>query len=154
MQQSAGGKRFSERLAALRKSSVLGKMMPDFTLNSNEGKPVHFADFRGKYVLVDVWASYCAPCRAETPNILAAYNRYKDKNFTVLGISVDRDEEHWKKAIQHDKSTWTQVLNAKREIEEINNMTDIFLVDPDGKIIATGLKGQALHKKLAELFDK
>lgn len=157
--QSESGKKLSQQLAAA-KRRALGEPMLDFTQNNNEGRPVRFSDFRGKYVLVDFWASWCMPCRAENPNVLAAYNRYKDKNFTVLGISLDEEESRWKKAIQDDKLPWTQVSDLKGFENEvavyygIGSIPATFLIDPQGKIIAIGLHGEYLHKKLAELLDK
>jgi peroxiredoxin len=157
--QSEAGKRLSKRLIILERSK-LGETMLNFTQNSHDGRPVRFSDFRGKYVLVDFWASWCGPCRAENPNVLAAYNRYKDKNFTVLGISLDDKEDKWKKAIEEDKLPWTQVSDLKGFKNEVSAYYGIpaipttYLVDPDGKIIAKNLRGEALHKKLAELLDK
>jgi thiol-disulfide isomerase/thioredoxin len=159
MLQTAAGKRLSERLAQLKRRTP-GEPMLNFTQNSASGRPVHFADFKGKYVFVDFWASWCKPCRAENPNVLAAYNRYKDKNFTVLGIALDEKEDMWKKAIQDDKLPWTQVSDLKGMDNEvavyygIRGIPSTLLVGPDGKIIAKDLHGKALHKKLAELLDK
>jgi thiol-disulfide isomerase/thioredoxin len=157
--QSLAGKKLSDRLALLKRSAP-GEPMLSFTQNSVDGRPVHFADFKGKYVFVDFWASWCAPCRAENPNVLAAYNRYKDKNFTVLGISLDDKEEKWKKAIKDDKLPWTQVSDLKGFQNQVSayygirGIPSTLLVGPDGKIIAKDLRGEALHKKLAELLDK
>ena len=134
--------------------------MLSFTQNDVDGRPVHFADFRGKYVFVDFWASWCAPCRAENPNVLAAYNRYKDKNFTVIGVSLDDNEAKWKKAIQDDNLPWTQVSDLKGFKNEVSTYYGIrgipttLLVGPDGKIIAKDLRGEAIHEKLAQLLDK
>lgn len=162
LQRSEVGKGLSKELALWkeRKRDLVGETMLDFTLKSNEGKTVRFSEFKGKYVLVDFWASWCGPCRKENPNVLAAYNRYKDKNFTVLGISLDDDEGEWKKAIQKDKLPWTQVSDLKGFENEvavrygIYSIPMTFLVDPDGKIITTKLRAEGLHKKLAELLDK
>ena len=159
MLQSEAGKKLSERLAVLKRSAP-GEQMLSFTQNDVDGRPVRFADFRGKYVFVDFWASWCAPCRAENPNVLAAYNRYKDKNFTVIGVSLDDNEAKWKKAILDDKLPWTQVSDLKGFKNEVSiyygirGIPTTLLVGPDGKIIAKDLRGAAIHEKLAELLDK
>lgn len=153
------GKQLRDRLAVLKRSE-LGTQMLDFTQNNEEGKAVHFADFKGHYVLIDFWASWCGPCRAENPNVLKAYNKYKDSNFTVIGISLDDNAEKWKKAIKDDGMPWTQVssLNGfKDEVSDyygIRGIPSTLLVDPSGKIIAKDLRGEMLQQKLAEIFDK
>lgn len=158
VQQTAVGKQLAGRLAVL-KRSVIGEQMLNFTQNDTEGNPVHFADFKGQYVLVDFWASWCGPCRAENPNVLAAYNKYKDKNFTVIGVSLDDKGERWKKAIEEDGMPWTQVSDLKGWENEVSTYYGIrgipssLLVDPQGKIIAKDLRGEMLNKKLEELFN-
>ena len=133
--------------------------MLDFQQKSADGKQVGYADFKGKYVLIDFWASWCGPCRAENPNVLKAYNRYKDNNFTVVGISLDDKEENWKKAIREDKMPWTQLSDLKGWENEVSTYYGIraipstLLVDPGGKIIAKDLRGEMLNQKLAELFN-
>lgn len=157
-QQSEEGKRISERLVVLKRSAI-GEPMLNFKQNDTEGKPVQFSDFKGKYVLVDFWASWCGPCRAENPNVLKAYNQYKDKNFTVVGVSLDDKGENWKKAIKDDKMPWTQVSDLKGWKNEVSTYYGIMgipstlLIDPQGNIIAKDLRGVALNKKLAELFN-
>ncbi|RQO75800.1 hypothetical protein DBR43_05375 [Pedobacter sp. KBW06] len=157
-QQSGEGKRISERLAVLKRSAI-GEPMLDFKQNDTEGKPVQFSAFKGKYVLVDFWASWCGPCRAENPNVLKLYNEYKDKNFTVVGVSLDDKGENWKKAIKDDNMPWTQVSDLKGWKNEVSTYYGIMgipstlLIDPQGKIIAKDLRGLALTKKLAELFN-
>ena len=157
-QKTNAGKQLAERLDVLKRSRI-GESMWEFTQNNAEGNPVQFADFKGKYVLVDFWASWCGPCRAENPNVLKAYNKYKDKNFTVLGVSLDDDGDKWKKAIEEDGMPWTQVSDLKGSKNEVSTYYGIraipstLLVDPDGKIIAKDLGGEILNKKLSELFD-
>jgi peroxiredoxin/ElaB/YqjD/DUF883 family membrane-anchored ribosome-binding protein len=157
-QETNEGKRIAERLVVL-KRSALGQTMLDFTQNNAEGQSVKFADFKGKYVLVDFWASWCGPCRAENPNVLKAYNQYKDKNFTVIGISLDDNGDKWKKAVKDDHMPWTELSDLKgwkNEVAEYYGIQAIpctYLIDPQGKIIATYLRGEALHKKLAELLN-
>lgn len=140
--------------------TAIGAMAMDFTQNDQNGKPVKLSDFKGKYVLVDFWASWCVPCRNENPNVVAAYQKYKDKNFTVLGVSLDKPDakDAWLKAIADDKLTWTQVSDLKYWQNEvavkygIQSIPANFLIDPTGKIIAKGLREDALHAKLKELL--
>ncbi|WP_343561790.1 TlpA disulfide reductase family protein [Sphingobacterium sp.] len=153
----AAGKQLTERLDVL-KRSALGATMLDFTQNDPDGKPISFSSFKGKYVLVDFWASWCGPCRAENPNVLKAYNKYKDDNFTVIGISLDDNAEKWKKAIKDDGMPWSQVSSLKGFENEVSTYYGIqgipssLLVDPNGKIIARNLRGASLQQKLNEIF--
>ncbi|MFC3199142.1 redoxin domain-containing protein [Parapedobacter deserti] len=156
--QTSAGRQLGERLEVLKRSAI-GETMLAFTQNDTEGKPVHFSDFKGKHVLVDFWASWCGPCRAENPNVLKAYNTYKDNNFTVIGVSLDDEADRWKKAIEEDGMPWTQVSDLKGFKNEVSayygiqGIPSTLLVDPQGKIIAKDLRGEMLQKKLAELFD-
>jgi peroxiredoxin len=139
----------------------VGAMAPEFTQNDTTGTPVRLASFRGKYVLLDFWASWCGPCRQENPNLVSAYNKYKDKNFTILGVSLDRSNgrDSWLKAISDDKLAWTQVSDLKfwdNEVARqygIRSIPQSYLIDPEGRIVAANLRGEALHEKLAELLD-
>jgi len=142
------------------KKTAIGAIAMDFTQNDPDGKPVKLSDFKGKYVLLDFWASWCGPCRQENPNVVQAYNKYKDKNFTVLGVSLDRQNQRdaWLKAVKDDGLTWTQVSDLKFWNNEVAKMYGIrsipqnYLIDPSGKIVAVNLRGAALEKKLAELL--
>ncbi|WP_363439641.1 TlpA disulfide reductase family protein [Chitinophaga ginsengisegetis] len=156
-QQTATGIRLAKRLAVLKKSAI-GQPMIDFTQGDVDGKPIHLSDFKGKYVLLDFWASWCGPCRAENPNVLKAYNKFKDKNFTVLGVSLDDKADKWKEAIKQDGMPWMQVSDLKgfrNEVAQeygIQAIPSSFLIDPQGIIIAKELRGTALHTKLAEIL--
>jgi peroxiredoxin len=157
-QQTATGKHLGDRITVLKKSAI-GEPMIDFTQPDVNGKPVKLSDFKGKYVLLDFWASWCGPCRAENPNVLKAYNAYKDKNFTVVGVSLDDSGEKWHKAIEEDGMPWIQLSDLKGFRNEVAQQYGIqaipstFLLDPQGIIIAKNLRGEALHKKLAELLN-
>ena len=138
----------------------VGQLAPNFTQATPDGRQVSLTDYRGKYVLVDFWASWCSPCRQENPNLTKAYNQYKNKNFDVLSVSLDevKDRAKWVKAIQDDQLPWTQVADLKgwrgktATAYFINAIPQNFLVDPAGKIIAMNLRGEELPKALARLL--
>jgi peroxiredoxin len=136
----------------------VGSKAPDVTLTSSDGKQVSISSFKGKYVLVDFWASWCGPCRRENPNVVEAYNKFKDKNFTVLGISLDDDRTKWMEAIAKDELTWTHISDLKgwesmaARTYGVQSIPSNFLLDPDGMIIARDLREDELHEKLAEIF--
>lgn len=136
-----------------------GKTAEDFTQSDVNGKSVSLSSFKGKYVLVDFWASWCSPCREEHPNLVKAFNTYKDKGFTILGVSLDSGKSGWLNAISKDGLNWTQVSDLKafdNEVAKMYGITSIpqnFLVGPDGVIVAANLRGDALEKKLASLLN-
>ncbi|MBB6107611.1 Peroxiredoxin [Mucilaginibacter lappiensis] len=145
-----------------KKVTAIGKMAPDFEQPDTSGKMVKLSDFKGKYVLLDFWASWCGPCREENPNVVKAYALYKDKGFTVLGVSLDQPggKAAWLNAIHHDQLTWTQVSDLKFWNNEVAKLYGIraipqnFLLDKEGKIIAVNIKGDELDKKLQEIFRR
>ncbi len=142
------------------KATAVGKLAPDFVQNDTLGKPVALRDFRGKYVLVDFWASWCVPCRAENPGVVKSFKKYNEKNFTVLGVSLDKPgaKDNWLKAIHEDGLTWTHVSDLKWWDNEVSNQYDIksipanLLIGPDGIILARNLRGEELDKKLEEVL--
>jgi len=139
-------------------SVKIGQEAPDFSLPDLSGKKISLSSFRGKYVLVDFWASWCKPCRMENPNVVKAYNEYKNKNFTVLGVSLDKKKEAWADAIKTDGLTWNHVSDlqfwesAVVPLYGINSIPTNMLLDPQGKVVAVGLRGEALEAKLKELL--
>ncbi|WP_353181533.1 TlpA disulfide reductase family protein [Parapedobacter lycopersici] len=159
LRQSPLGQDLATRLARI-KLFAMGVVMPEITLPDTNGNPISSTDFKGQYLLVDLWAAWCAPCRVENPNLVAMYRKYQDKNFNILGISLDNSRNEWLVAIQKDKLTWPQVSDLKHWNSAaiahfgINSIPTNYLLDPSGKIIAKDLRGQALRNKLEELLEK
>ena len=140
-------------------NSWVGKQAPDFSLPDVNGRTVSLASFKGKFLLVDFWASWCGPCRAENPNVVKAYNEFKGRNFTVLGVSLDKEKGPWQEAIHADKLDWTHISDLKfwnsKAVEtfKFNGIPFNVLIDPSGKIIAQSLRGDDLENKLKEVLN-
>lgn len=159
VRNSASGKQL-EAFIAESKIGAVGTQSLDFSQPDTTGIPVSLSSFRGKYVLVDFWASWCGPCRQENPNVVENFNKFSKKNFTVLGVSLDRpgQKQKWMDAIYKDSLTWTHVSdlqfwnNAAAQLYHVKGIPQNFLVDPDGKIVAKNLRGPELEAKLCELL--
>lgn len=146
-------KTFVEKVSKL-KAVQIGQQAPDFSMNSIDGKTISLKDFKGKYVLIDFWASWCGPCRNENPNVVKAYNKFKNRNFTILGISLDKDKAAWAQAIQQDGLTWNHASELADfegptvRLYQVEAIPASFLLDPNGKIIARNLRGEELDSFL------
>lgn len=135
-----------------------GATAPEISLTNTNGELITLSSFKGKYVLVDFWASWCTPCRKENPNVVSAFKMYKDKNFTILGVSLDNNKEKWQAAIAEDKLNWMQVSDLKgwesvaARDYNVSSIPTNFLIDPNGKIIARDLRGPDLENMLNQVL--
>lgn len=165
IKSSQPGKKISESIEKLKKSEAaqkntsIGSKAPDFSGPNPDGKVIALKDVLGKVTLIDFWAGWCRPCRAENPNVVAVYNKYHDKGLNVLGVSLDRTEEAWKKAIAEDGLEWNHISNIAYFDDQIAKLYNVdaipaaFLLDENGVIVAKNLRGPALEQKVAELLD-
>jgi peroxiredoxin len=151
------GQRVKSRIEGRRRSAE-GNPAPEFASMDTSGKAVKLSDFRGKYVLLDFWASWCVPCRKENPFLLEAFNKYRDKGFVIISISMDHVKESWLKAIEQDRLNWVHLSelngldNKVARLYGVQPIPDNFLIDPQGRIVARKLYGNDIEKKLAELM--
>lgn len=150
---------FLVRMAKL-KTVQTGSPAPDFSMNTIEGKIVKLSDFKGKYVLLDFWASWCQPCRQENPNVVKAFQTFKNRNFTIFSVSLDKDPQQWKQAVNADGLTWTHGSELKDfegpavRLYQVEAIPSSFLIDPSGKIIARNLRGADLEAFLNKTLPK
>jgi len=157
VRKSNDGKIFERYLEAL-KNTLPGKKSPSITQLDLNGEPYALSDIKGKYVLIDFWASWCPPCREENPKLVKTYAEFKDKNFEILGVSFDREFDAWAKAVKDDNLTWKHVSdlqgwnNSAGQAYGVKAIPQNILVDPEGKVIARNLHGEDLNNKLRELL--
>ncbi len=143
------------------KNGLIGQIAPEIRLPNPDGDTMALSDLRGKYVLLDFWASWCGPCRRENPNVVKLYKKYKDRNFTVFSVSLDKSKKSWVQAIEQDGLEWPNHVSelafwSTEAIKPygVRSIPATFLVDPEGRIIAKDLRGYMLEKKLEQLLGK
>ena len=159
LKQTSVGKAFKTAIDAIPDAKVkIGDKAPDFAANSPEGKEISLKESLGKLTIIDFWASWCGPCRAENPNVVALYAKYHDKGLNIIGVSLDKDKDKWVEAIAKDNLTWNHISNLKFWEEPIAQMYEVraipatYLLDANGVVIAKNLRGKKLEAKVAELL--
>ncbi|MBS9463416.1 AhpC/TSA family protein [Flagellimonas sp. 389] len=158
MKQSEPGEQLKEQLEK-QKATDIGGIAPEFSAPTPNGELLALSDVKGKLTLIDFWAAWCRPCRAENPNIVSVYNKYHEKGLNVIGVSLDARAEDWTKAIENDGLAWNHISNLKRfqdpvaQLYNINAIPAAFLIDENGVIVAKDLRGPALEQKVAELLN-
>jgi peroxiredoxin len=160
LRASPKGRKISDKIGAKEEILTIGMNAPTFSLPTASGQTVSLDSYLGKYVLIDFWASWCGPCRAENPNLVEVYKTYKTRNFEVLSISIDTNEERakWLKAVHDDKLPWAQVLDLAKGLGQVAALYHVqaipqnFLVDPNGKIVAVNLRGEQLKRTVASFI--
>jgi len=136
----------------------IGQLAPEISLTFSQGTNTTLSQLKGKWVLIDFWASWCKPCRAESPRMVKLYDRYKNKSFEILGVALDNQEDAWKNAIANDRYTWPQISDLKgwqsdaAKLYQVSSIPFTVLVNPEGKIHAKGLRGEQLEQTLASLL--
>ena len=157
--ENPGVQHFVAQMEQIKPVSI-GHKAPDFTIEGIDGKPVKLSDYKGKYVMLDFWASWCAPCRQENPNVVKQYAAYHSKGFNIVGISLDEKKEDWQQAINADKLTWAHGSDLKRfdgpteRLYRIEAIPSNFILDPQGIIVAKNITGAALEEFLNKTFSK
>ncbi len=165
IKETAPGKQLAKSLAAAKareekgKSTAIGSVAPDFSGPTPEGGEISLKEAMGKVTIIDFWAAWCKPCRVENPNVVRVYNKYHEKGLNIIGVSLDRKEEDWKKAIADDNLTWNHISSldyfddAIAKLYNVDAIPATFILDENGVIIAKNLRGPALEEKISELLD-